>query len=349
MADELSPEAELAIRKFLEEYEGRQDQRRHQRTMRIAGITATIAALGVATTLAAAYAGLEGIARSIVIEQARQEIARLVDTKYFDEVNKRTEEALNDTKEAIKLSASLRGQIDTITDLRDEASKIIGEARDIVVAAKAEGDAAAIAASDAKQQAESAAAEANALRGKAGEAAKEANRLVVEAQATKQALASSAQIVEELQRSGQAIANAALKSPEFQALVAGKLTPPGIIVASTVVCSALGTGWIDYADGAGRFIIGAGFGTDANGERRSFRLEEKAGTYRHRLTIDEMPQHTHGIVRSGDLNNDGYIAGRGTVPHGNTQSFPQTTPTGGNQPHSIMPPYIALFWCKKER
>lgn len=319
---ELLRATELATRKFLEEQEERHERTRHQRTIR----NTAIASLGAAATLTAVFTGLNSIATNVARDTVESnEMVEILKTA--------TGDALAETREAAKAAASLRGQVDTILRLQDEASDVIKVARAAAEAAKTQSDAAVNAASEAKTRAE--------------RAATEANSLVVEAQTYKEALAVADVLVKKLGESSQEIVDAALKSPGFQSLVAGKLTPPGIVVASTVACSALGAGWVDYADGAGRFIVGVGGGTDVNGNPQTFQVEEKAGEYLHKLTIDEMPEHTHGIVRSGDLTNDSYAAGRGTVPHSNTQNYPQTTAMGGNQPHNNIPPYIALFFCKK--
>ena len=74
-------------------------------------------------------------------------------------------------------------------------------------------------------------------------------------------------------------------------------------------------------------------------------VEKTGGKKTHKLTINEMPSHTHSIGNSGSLtsgyagmfrcnNNDGY-----------SSSFIQST--GGNQPHNILQPYITCYMWKR--
>lgn len=45
----------------------------------------------------------------------------------------------------------------------------------------------------------------------------------------------------------------------------------------------------------GRFIMGAGAGTDDNGTLRSFGNGDQGGEYNHRITVDELPNHNHQV------------------------------------------------------
>ena len=54
------------------------------------------------------------------------------------------------------------------------------------------------------------------------------------------------------------------------------------------------TTWIAY--GAGKVLVGSGTGTDANGNSQIFSVTNNSknlGEYTHKLTVSEMPSHTH--------------------------------------------------------
>ncbi|WP_156817664.1 hypothetical protein [Anaeromusa acidaminophila] len=70
----------------------------------------------------------------------------------------------------------------------------------------------------------------------------------------------------------------------------------------------------------------------------------------HKLTISEMPKHNHQITNFLDTWGSITIIGPGsggwllTVPSTN---LPTTLDSGGDQPHSIMPPYYSLAYIMK--
>lgn len=45
----------------------------------------------------------------------------------------------------------------------------------------------------------------------------------------------------------------------------------------------------------GRLIIGAGAGTDVNGQVKSFGVGDEGGEYNHRISVDELPNHNHDL------------------------------------------------------
>lgn len=84
----------------------------------------------------------------------------------------------------------------------------------------------------------------------------------------------------------------------------------------------------------GRFL----FAADSKHAAGSTGGEEK-----HKLTVEEMPRHTHKI--DGSFND-----GAGNVPVVNgfnlgTQATIEYT--GGDQPHNNMPPYLAVYMWKR--
>lgn len=84
-----------------------------------------------------------------------------------------------------------------------------------------------------------------------------------------------------------------------------------------------------------RFLVGAG---------SSYSLGATGGEAKHKLTIAEMPSHTHGIPDNNDYRNDGRGFDSGSSsPYRSIQS----SATGGNQAHENRPPYYALYYIMK--
>ncbi|MEM7768860.1 MAG: hypothetical protein AAF253_15540 [Pseudomonadota bacterium] len=132
--------------------------------------------------------------------------------------------------------------------------------------------------------------------------------------------------------------------------------PEGTVIAfdSAAGCPM---GWIDFASGRGRAIVGA---TPPGGEsggltRREF--QEQGGAETHTLTVDEIPYHEHGV---------GVYAGGAVDPRLGQGPYTYVLPSDTSSPeiegsyyttkkdelagksHNNMPPYIALYFCKKE-
>lgn len=107
--------------------------------------------------------------------------------------------------------------------------------------------------------------------------------------------------------------------------------------------STIGGSWSRISEG--RFIVGVGTDTDSNNLSRSFQSGENSGEYSHRLTVAEMPSHTHNTYGTPTLDDDG---GTGDPNEYNVHSilYP-SQPTGGDQPHNNVPPSFALYIWKR--
>ena len=107
-------------------------------------------------------------------------------------------------------------------------------------------------------------------------------------------------------------------------------------------------GWAQFADAAGRSLVGVGKGQGLS--NRSYR--SIGGEETHTLTVTEMPTHNHDTQGYQYLLS---IDGEGAaMPHDRARSWPniqrpgQIQPAGGSAPHNNMPPFIALYFCKYE-
>jgi len=121
-------------------------------------------------------------------------------------------------------------------------------------------------------------------------------------------------------------------------------------------------GWSVFERGLSRTLVGATQttianvpNTDANQQRLSARpYLSTGGEEKHALTEPEMPSHSHGVQ---DVLHSDYQRGgggyRGTdvvgqVPGDDPKgSIRYTEAAGSGQPHNMMPPFIALFFCRK--
>lgn len=127
------------------------------------------------------------------------------------------------------------------------------------------------------------------------------------------------------------------------------------------------SGWAAFQQAGGRFIIGSGLheNKDVNGlPLKAFKTGLSGGEAVHALTIDEMPKHTHQFsIEAGakipEKFPDFWLSGTGSTYNFefNNPSGPQANvgglvlgiaEAGGSQAHNNMPPYVALYFCKKE-
>ena len=113
-----------------------------------------------------------------------------------------------------------------------------------------------------------------------------------------------------------------------------------ISVNSTSPASLFGGTWESIG---GRFLLGAG---------DSYAAGSTGGEATHKLTVNEMPSHTHAIYRNvgvDDNNFSGHIANRVAANDSSDDNKQTVTSdaTGGGAAHNNMPPYLAVYMWKR--
>jgi cytoskeletal protein CcmA (bactofilin family) len=104
-----------------------------------------------------------------------------------------------------------------------------------------------------------------------------------------------------------------------------------------------GTTWVATAEGS--FVLGVGGRTDNNGETRNFNSSGAiGGSFQHKLTIDEMPRHSHGgVMRWPNVGGQQTEQNQEGRPENNCSVNTSTLPQGGDAFHNNTPPGFALY------
>lgn len=133
--------------------------------------------------------------------------------------------------------------------------------------------------------------------------------------------------------------------------------PAGTILPWWGNLASMPTGF-SYCDGTngtpdlrGRTIFGSGpYGADGYGWI-NYIIGQNGGERMHRLTIAEMPRHTHTQnipvdAAGGGVDNPALMGS----PNDDEPFVPvgETFPAGNDQPHNIMPPYMIMHWIMKQ-
>eukprot|EP00028_Trichosphaerium_sp_Am-I-7-wt_P006033 CAMPEP_0168537840 /NCGR_PEP_ID=MMETSP0405-20121227/20660_1 /TAXON_ID=498012 /ORGANISM="Trichosphaerium sp, Strain Am-I-7 wt" /LENGTH=204 /DNA_ID=CAMNT_0008566665 /DNA_START=123 /DNA_END=733 /DNA_ORIENTATION=- len=97
-------------------------------------------------------------------------------------------------------------------------------------------------------------------------------------------------------------------------------------------------GWVELENSADRFLMGAG----------SSELGELGGEKQHRLTIQEMPSHSHNPYVTSPRHKGGGISGWVLGNGGPSQGAQQVVNAAGEgKPHNNLPPYVTVKFCVK--
>ena len=120
-----------------------------------------------------------------------------------------------------------------------------------------------------------------------------------------------------------------------------KIFPVGYIYLSTVATNPkdlFGGTWERLKD---RFLLAAG---------DTYSAGATGGEATHKLTVEEMPSHTHSAAVNGGT--DSYGSSRTTIGNFSikTQGYTDGSTifsTGGGAAHNNMPPYLAVYMWKR--
>lgn len=131
---------------------------------------------------------------------------------------------------------------------------------------------------------------------------------------------------------------------DFDGTFLNNFDASGLGIASPYIGWALGNGNNDAPDYRGRTGIGAGrYTSPIDGQQIDYVAGNKTAGYtyggedRHKLTIPEMPKHSHNSKEPDDSNN--FDNGSATR-FGDFPVTRATSETGGDLPHNNMQPYV---------
>lgn len=136
-------------------------------------------------------------------------------------------------------------------------------------------------------------------------------------------------------------------------IVTPTISSGAVVAFTTKTCP---TGWDIFEDTEGRFILGWSEDTKlpAQETRALKAYYAQGGASNISLTEDHLPAHNHGLVATlngGDALNWSDKTGEELVPTSfANHSFAHDFSYGSAdmEPVSLMPPYIALTYCKKK-
>ena len=112
----------------------------------------------------------------------------------------------------------------------------------------------------------------------------------------------------------------------------------------------LGGTWVRMAEGRGLFGVGRSTGQD--GYNRQVGEHEEFGSWKHTLSVDEMPRHDHGVYIQNTVGNPQVDAPQWTIAFPNNWKqytsatrllASSTSRKGGNQSFYTVPPYIGIY------
>lgn len=154
-----------------------------------------------------------------------------------------------------------------------------------------------------------------------------------------------------------------------------QVVPAGAVMAFDLA-TGCPDGWGDFKDAGGRSVIGAGAGMNPGTDERDESIQTKkyrqhGGEEKVTLTDSEIPSHSHGVgslsvssardflqaypdkVPTSSAGDPGIakVTLRSDDPNYGKHSHKLTGETGlfgSGGPHNNMPPFIALYFCKKD-
>lgn len=104
--------------------------------------------------------------------------------------------------------------------------------------------------------------------------------------------------------------------------------------------------WEQFAQG--RTLVGEGTGNDGTNSQ-TFEINSTGGEYKHKLTVDEMPSHTHKLQFRGGQGtqpNDPYAADKPML-QGSSAYGMNVDNAGGDGSHNNVQPYVTVYFWKR--
>lgn len=100
--------------------------------------------------------------------------------------------------------------------------------------------------------------------------------------------------------------------------------------------------------GQGRTLVGEGTGDDGT-DSQTFTANSTGGEYKHKLTVEEMPSHTHKLkFRGGQGAQPNYPFGDNRPMLQGSNAYGQNVDeTGGDVPHNNIQPYVTVYFWKR--
>ncbi|MEP3602741.1 MAG: hypothetical protein ABJN26_22665 [Stappiaceae bacterium] len=149
------------------------------------------------------------------------------------------------------------------------------------------------------------------------------------------------------------------KVRDSAASAGGVEIPRGAVVAfdggeyektsSERLSSGCPAGWVRFVQAEGRFVVGSDSYLSF-GETGKYELRKTGGSETHALTKSELPEHDHkvGGTHLIKLEKGSMLGGDGTKGNVRVRNDTRTSQTAGlGHAHNNMPPYIALYFCKR--
>ncbi|GAB2209109.1 hypothetical protein ROS1_59270 [Roseibium sp. ROS1] len=131
--------------------------------------------------------------------------------------------------------------------------------------------------------------------------------------------------------------------------------PSGAVIAfaSSETQPCPGDDWKLFEEGKGRFIVGAGHARHSETTPRQ--VGDTGGEESVRLTVEQMPDHVHGgIYKAVTVPSSGpnkvllLPESRDAADAAQVVTEKSVGNAGSNEAHNNMPPYISLYFCKKD-
>lgn len=136
---------------------------------------------------------------------------------------------------------------------------------------------------------------------------------------------------------------ARLDALEIQVGILNTVIPKGAVMAFNL--EDCPTGWVPFARAAGRTLIGAGKGEGLS-ERK---LGQSDGQETVQLSPNQMPSHTHDQRVGQHALPGSKITAWNLRATGGPQIISSTQPTGRNQRHENMQPFVVVTYCEREQ